>query len=91
MIKSIIKLRESEEGFTLIELMIVMVVLGVLAGIVIFAVGGFQDSANNAKTEANDRICDTANAAWDAKTAGSTLTWASLFSDTPPSQCASPS
>ncbi|MEA2555396.1 MAG: hypothetical protein QOI60_727, partial [Actinomycetota bacterium] len=29
-----------ESGFTLIELMIVIVILGVLAGIVIFAVGG---------------------------------------------------
>ena len=33
----------SEEGFTLIELMIVIVILGVLAGIVIFAVGGITD------------------------------------------------
>ena len=33
----------TEEGFTLIELMIVIVILGVLAGIVIFAVGGITD------------------------------------------------
>ena len=38
----------SEEGFTLIELMIVIVILGVLAGIVIFSVGGITDRGNTA-------------------------------------------
>ena len=32
-----------EGGFTLIELMIVIVILGILAGIVMFAVGGITD------------------------------------------------
>ena len=32
-----------EGGFTLIELMIVIVILGILAGIVLFAVGGITD------------------------------------------------
>lgn len=52
-----------EEGFTLIELMIVMVVLGILAGIVIFAVGGFSDSADTSVVDANAKICATAEAA----------------------------
>ena len=64
-----------DAGFTLIELMIVMLVLGILAGIVIFAVGGFQDNADNARDDANSRICQTAAAAVEADhAAGGTKT-----------------
>jgi len=52
-----------QEGFTLIELMIVMVVLGILAGLILFAVGPFKDAANDSKTKANDDTCATARAA----------------------------
>ena len=52
-----------DEGFTLIELMIVMVVLGILAGIVLFAVGAFDEAANESTDEANEKICNTASAA----------------------------
>jgi prepilin-type N-terminal cleavage/methylation domain-containing protein len=67
-----------QEGFTLIELMIVMVVLGILAGLILFAVGPFQDAANDAKDGANDDTCETAQAAADATetTADSAQTFA---------------
>jgi prepilin-type N-terminal cleavage/methylation domain-containing protein len=55
-----------EEGFTLIELMIVMVVLGILAGIVLFAVGAFDSAAEESVTTANNKICATAKAAAEA-------------------------
>lgn len=35
-----------EKGFTLVELLIVVVILGILAGIVVFAVGNLTDSAD---------------------------------------------
>jgi general secretion pathway protein G len=38
-----------QRGFTLVELLIVIVILGILAGIVVFAVGNLT---NNAKTNA---------------------------------------
>ena len=42
-----------EKGFTLVELLIVVVILGILAGIVVFAVGNLTDNAasNACKTE----------------------------------------
>ena len=44
-----------EQGFTLVELLIVIVILGILAGIVVFAVGGLTDDAskNACKTDAS--------------------------------------
>ncbi|HEY2331171.1 MAG TPA: type II secretion system protein [Acidimicrobiales bacterium] len=85
-----IKGYQREEGFTLIELMIVMVVIGILAGIVLFAIGTFQTDANTATTNTNKRICTTATAAYKASAAnGTPQPWASYFdNDKPPSQCA---
>jgi len=37
---------KKDKGFTLIELLIVIVILGILATVVVFAVGGIRDSAD---------------------------------------------
>ena len=58
----------SEEGFTLIELMIVIVILGVLAGIVIFAVGGITDNGNVAACKSDVKTVSVAIEAYKAKT-----------------------
>ena len=57
----------SEDGFTLIELMIVIVILGVLAGIVIFAVGGITDKGNVAACKSDVKTVDVAVEAFLAK------------------------
>ena len=57
----------SEEGFTLIELMIVIVILGVLAGIVIFAVGGITDNGNVAACKSDVKTLEVAVEAYKAK------------------------
>jgi prepilin-type N-terminal cleavage/methylation domain-containing protein len=55
--------RVSDAGFTLVELLIVIVILGILAGIAILALGAFQSQAKTACTNANNRIDATVSAA----------------------------
>jgi general secretion pathway protein G len=49
-----------EGGFTLIELLIVIVILGVLAGIVVFAVGGINDSSKISACKSDVKVVETA-------------------------------
>jgi prepilin-type N-terminal cleavage/methylation domain-containing protein len=56
-----------EAGFTLIELMIVIVILGVLAGVVIFAVGGIQDTGKSAACKSDVKTVSVAVEAYLAK------------------------
>jgi prepilin-type N-terminal cleavage/methylation domain-containing protein len=57
-----------ERGFTLVELLIVIVIMGILAGIVVFAVGNLTQSAtqNACKTEGD--TFNTAIQAYKAET-----------------------
>ena len=41
-----------EKGFTLVELLVVIVILGILAAVVVFAVGGTTDKAQTSSCEA---------------------------------------
>jgi len=60
LLKKIRKLLKQQEGFTLVELMIVVVILGILSGIGIQQYGRIQDNAKKAAHEANHRIIKSA-------------------------------
>jgi prepilin-type N-terminal cleavage/methylation domain-containing protein len=73
-----IKLRQSQQrvragsgtdqGFTLVELLIVIVVLGILAGIVVFGVGRFRQDATTAACKADVATVSVAADAYGAST-----------------------
>ncbi|HHT69845.1 MAG TPA: prepilin-type N-terminal cleavage/methylation domain-containing protein, partial [Firmicutes bacterium] len=60
MLKKIRKMLKSQEGFTLVELMIVVVILGILAGIGIQQYGQIQERAREGVDEANVRLIKSA-------------------------------
>lgn len=57
------KRREGEGGFTLVELLVVIVILGVLAGVVVFAVGGINNKSVKAACSADVAVVQTAEEA----------------------------
>jgi prepilin-type N-terminal cleavage/methylation domain-containing protein len=61
------RLAKDQDGFTLIELLIVIVILGVLAGIVVFAVGGINDSSKTSACKADQKTVETASEAYYAQ------------------------
>ncbi|HZM84598.1 MAG TPA: prepilin-type N-terminal cleavage/methylation domain-containing protein [Candidatus Limnocylindrales bacterium] len=59
--------RQNQNGFTLTELLIVVVILGVLAAIVVFAVAGITDRGVDAACDADKRTVQTAVEAYHAQ------------------------
>ena len=57
-----------EQGFTLVELLIVIVILGILAGIVVFAVGNLTSSAKTNACSTEKATIVTADEAYKAQT-----------------------
>ncbi|MGQ0843279.1 MAG: competence type IV pilus major pilin ComGC [Sporichthyaceae bacterium] len=57
----------ADQGFTLVEMLIVIVVLGVLAGITVFGVATFRDDAEASACSASIKTVDVAADAWRAK------------------------
>jgi prepilin-type N-terminal cleavage/methylation domain len=75
------KRNSNEQGFTLVEVMIVVIILAILAGIAMFSFGGFDVRAKNARAQADINTIATAlkgykalTGAWPAALADLTTT-----------------
>ena len=69
----------SQSGFTLIELLVVIAILGILAAVVVFAIGGVTDNGQVAACKLEARTVKTAVQAYRAKNNKYPIVDADLF------------
>ncbi len=62
--------RNNEEGFTLVELLVVITILGVLAAVVVFSISGITDKSKSSACAADKSAVDTAIESYRAQTNG---------------------
>jgi prepilin-type N-terminal cleavage/methylation domain-containing protein len=65
--ESIRKRHDGEGGFTLVELLVVIVVLGVLSAIVVFSVAGVNNKSKSAACNSDVKSVETAEEAYYAQ------------------------
>jgi len=64
---------KQDKGFTLVELLIVIVILGILATVTVFAVRGITDQGQTSACETDQRTLQTAVETWFAQYGGSAI------------------
>jgi prepilin-type N-terminal cleavage/methylation domain-containing protein len=62
--------RAIDSGFSLVELLVVLVVLGILATVVVFAVRAIVDDSETTACESEQQVVGTAVESWFAKNPG---------------------
>ncbi len=65
--------QKQDKGFTLVELLIVIVILGILATVTVFAVRGITDQGKTSACEADQKTLETAVEAYFAQNGSSTI------------------
>jgi general secretion pathway protein G len=65
--------RRDDSGFTLVELLIVIVILGILATVTVFAVRGITTRGKESACSADKKTLETAVEAYFANNGGSTI------------------
>jgi prepilin-type N-terminal cleavage/methylation domain-containing protein len=59
--------KNKDKGFTLVELLIVIVILGILATVTVFAVRGITDQGQTSACAADEKTMEVAVEAWIAQ------------------------
>jgi general secretion pathway protein G len=80
-------MKKNDEGFTLVELLIVIVILGILAAVVVFAVSGITNNAEENACETELRTVQTGVeayfASYNSYPANATALVPGIIRDTP--------
>lgn len=64
---------KQDKGFTLVELLIVIVILGILATVTVFAVRGITDQGQKSACDADKATLETAAETWFAQYGGTAI------------------